>query len=108
MCCTAWSREAKGELVKQPVARVEKGFHEASPPWTGCITPSQTSWGSCLLFLTLPGVEMKMKLNICSGLIAREPQPDEGTIGLGRSLCLSPSGPQGKTLQAEEKPVENR
>lgn len=29
--------------------------------------------------------------------IAREPQPDEGTTGLGRSLSLSPSGPQGKT-----------
>lgn len=30
-------------------------------------------------------------------ITAREPQPDEGTIGLGRSLSLSSSGPQGKT-----------
>ncbi|GAB0197641.1 cAMP-dependent protein kinase inhibitor alpha [Grus japonensis] len=38
--------------------------------------------------------------------IAWEPQPDEGTIGLGRLLSLSPSGPQGKTQQTEEKLVE--
>lgn len=95
MCRTAWSGEAgagarkatsgtggKKLLWGQPISDM---MHNHIPNPLGFVS-------------TVPGVEMKMRMIICSGYLShRSLSQTRAPLGLGALFSLSPAGPQGKT-----------